>query len=443
MENEKLLYLETFGCQMNVDDSEKIVSMLNRSGYQSTENPSLADLIILNTCSVRAKAEQKLYSSLGRFKDLKKNNERLIVGVGGCVAQKEGERLLKKAPFVSFVFGTHNLHLVANMVSAAQEGQRLTNVDFIDNDTRLDLFPQSEADGRVSRFVTIMQGCDNYCSYCIVPFVRGREISRRSSDILDEIRRMANKDVKEVTLLGQNVNSYGLKSQGECDFSELLHKVSAIDGIERIRFTTSHPKDLSPSLISCFADMSKLCGHIHLPAQSGSDAILAKMERGYCRKEYLKNIEALKKARPDIQITGDIIVGFPGETEEDFLQTLSLIEEVEYADQFSFIFSVRPETKAASFCDNVTYREKQERLSRLQTLQKQITLERNKSFVGSIQNVLVEGRSKRGDQLSGRTDGNRIVNFTGELSLVGSFVSVRITKAFQNSFLGEYKQVSE
>jgi tRNA-2-methylthio-N6-dimethylallyladenosine synthase len=443
MENKKLLYLETFGCQMNVSDSEKIVSMLKNMGYDPTEDPSKAELIILNTCCVRAKAEHKLYSSLGRFKDLKKNNERLIVGVGGCVAQKEGDRLLKKAPFVNLVFGTHNLHLVPRMVSAAEQGQRLTNVDFIDCDTRLDLFPHSDEEGPVSRFVTIMQGCDNYCTYCIVPFVRGREISRRSSDIIDEISRLAHIGVREVTLLGQNVNSYGLKSQGECTFSELLHKVAAIDGIERIRFTTSHPKDLSPSLVNCFADIPKLCGHIHLPAQSGSDVILAKMERGYNREQYLEKIRDLKNVRPDIQITGDMIVGFPGETEEDFLQSLSLMKEVEYADQFSFIFSLRPETKAAGFFDDVSYKEKQERLSRLQTLQKQITLVRNKRVIGSTQRILVEGRSKRGDQLFGRTDGNRIVNFSGELKLVGSFVSVRITKAFQNSFLGELEQVAK
>jgi tRNA-2-methylthio-N6-dimethylallyladenosine synthase len=442
MENNKLLYLETFGCQMNVDDSEKIVSMLERIGYKQTDQSSKADLIILNTCCVRAKAEHKLYSSLGRLKDLKKANEHLIIGVGGCVAQKEGERLLKKAPHVNFVFGTHNLHLVSNMVSAAIEGHRLTNVGFIDNDKRLELFPQSDREGSVSRFVTIMQGCDNYCTYCIVPFVRGSEISRRSSAIIDEILILADNGVKEVTLLGQNVNSYGLKSPGECDFSQLLRKAAAIAGIERIRFTTSHPKDLSQSLVSCFAEMPKLCGHIHLPAQSGSDAILDKMERGYSRKQYLEKIGALKKARPDIQITGDMIVGFPGESEEDFLQTLSLMKEVEFADQFSFIFSVRPETKAARFCDNVSYREKQERLCRLQDLQKQLTLARNKSFIGSTQKVLVEGRSKRGDQLFGRTDGNRIVNFSGELSLIGSFVSVKIKKAFQNSFLGEYEKTS-
>jgi tRNA-2-methylthio-N6-dimethylallyladenosine synthase len=248
---------------------------------------------------------------------------------------------------------------------------------------------------------------------------------------------MADNGVKEVTLLGQNVNSYGCKSLGECDFSELIHKVAGIDGIKRIRFTTSHPKDISSSLIGCFANLPKLCGHIHLPAQSGSDAILARMERGYSRKEYMRKVEDLKNARPDIQITGDMIVGFPGETEKDFELTLSLMGEVEYADLFSFIFSARPETRAACFTDNVTRKEKQERLERLQSLQKKMTVGRNRSFVGSIQEILVEGRSKREGQLFGRTSGNRIVNFTGDLSLIGKFVRVHIAKAYQNSLLGE------
>jgi tRNA-2-methylthio-N6-dimethylallyladenosine synthase len=437
MKKEKLIYLETFGCQMNVSDSEKIISMLQGNGYKPTDSPSDADLIILNTCSVRAKAEQKLYSTLGRFRELKKINESMILGIGGCVAQREGERLLKRAPFVNLVFGTHNLHLVPEMVAAAEKGQRLSRVDFIENETRLDLFPQNDEDGPVSRFVTIMQGCDNFCAYCIVPYVRGREISRRSSDIIDEVRTMADKGVKEVTLLGQNVNSYGLKSPGEIDFPALLHKVASIDGIERIRFTTSHPKDISNSLIRCYAEIPEICGHIHLPAQSGSDKILALMERGYTRKEYLKKIEALKKVRPDIQITGDMIIGFPGECEEDFRHSISLMEEVEYADQFSFIFSLRPETKAAGFIDDVSHMEKQERLEKLQALQKKMTIARNKSFVGSVQKILVEGMSKRGDQLFGRTEGNRIVNFSGTSSLIGSFVSVEIVRAFQNSLLGE------
>jgi tRNA-2-methylthio-N6-dimethylallyladenosine synthase len=285
--------------------------------------------------------------------------------------------------------------------------------------------------------VTVIQGCDNFCSYCIVPYVRGREVSRRSDDILHEIREMAVSGVREVTLLGQNVNSYGLKSTGEPDFAGLLRMVAEVDGIERIRFTTSHPKDMSASLIDCFADLPKLCSHIHLPAQSGSDRILEKMSRQYTRTEYLDKISALKQARPDIQVTGDMIVGFPGETEEDFLQTLSLMEQVGYADLFSFIFSARPETAASKFPDELTRREKQGRLDRLQELQRRLTLDRNKGLVGSVQEVMVEGRSKRGDQFFGRTGGNRIVNFSSPVSVAGEIVRARIIEAFQNSLLGE------
>jgi tRNA-2-methylthio-N6-dimethylallyladenosine synthase len=436
---EKRLYVETLGCQMNVSDSEKIVALLKAAGYSDTHDPSLADLIILNTCSVRAKAEQKVYSHLGRFKGLKERNRRLILGVGGCVAQQEGERLLAAIPYLDIVFGTHNLHKLPDLVRAAELGERLAEVAFIDNEKRLDLFPATDAEGGVSRFVTIMQGCDNFCSYCIVPHVRGREISRRSAEIINEIRKMTDKGVREVTLVGQNVNSYGLKSSGEPDFATLLHQVADIPGIERIRFTTSHPKDISLPLIACFAELPKLCSHIHLPAQAGSDAVLARMNRGYTRGEYLGKIAALKAARPGIQITGDMIVGFPGESEDDFSQTLSLMEEMRYVDLFSFIYSVRPETKAAEFTDDISQREKQERLDRLLALQRALTLERNKSFVGSRQQVLVEGFSKRGDQLSGRSSGNRVVNFAGNSSLIGSVVEVIINRAFQNSLLGEMK----
>jgi len=434
---EKLLYVETFGCQMNVSDSEKIVSLLQGAGYLPTQDSSQADLIILNTCSVRAKAEQKVYGCLGRYKGLKNRNRRLILGVGGCVAQQEGERLLEKVPYLDIVFGTHNLHMLPELVRAAERGERRTEVAFLDNEKRLDLFPAAAAEGGVSRFVTIMQGCDNFCSYCIVPHVRGREISRSSAEIVNEIRKMVDKGVREVTLVGQNVNSYGLKSSGEPDFAALLRRVADIPGIERIRFTTSHPKDISAPLIDCFAELPKLCSHIHLPAQAGSDAVLARMNRGYTRSEYLGKIALLKAVRPDIQITGDIIVGFPGESEEDFSQTLSLMEEVRYGDLFSFVYSVRPETKAAEFPDDISQQEKQERLDRLLALQRALTLERNKSFVGSRQQVLVEGFSKRGDQLSGRTSGNRVVNFAGDPTLTGSIVEVTITRAFQNSLFGE------
>ncbi|ABQ27288.1 tRNA (N6-isopentenyl adenosine(37)-C2)-methylthiotransferase MiaB [Geotalea uraniireducens] len=437
MTREKLLYLETFGCQMNVSDSEKIAALLKGIGYFPTQDSSQADLVILNTCSVRAKAEEKVYNHLVQYKGLKRKKPGIILGVGGCVAQQEGERLLANVPHLDIVFGTHNLHLLPELVRAAEKGERLAEVGFIDNETRLDLFPVDERTDGVSRFVTVMQGCENFCSYCIVPYVRGREISRRSADILGEVRGMAGNGVKEVTLLGQNVNSYGLKSSGEMSFIALLREVSLIPGIERIRFTTSHPKDFSQPLIDCFAEIPKLCRHIHLPAQSGSNAVLAAMNRGYTREEYLGSIARLKAACPSIQITGDIIVGFPGETEEDFQATLSLMEEVRYTDVFSFIYSKRPETKAAGYADEVGQDEKQGRLSRLLDLQRRITLETNKSFVGTVQQVLIEGESRRGGQFYGRTSGNRVVNLAADVSLVGSIVNVMITRGDQNSLQGE------
>jgi tRNA-2-methylthio-N6-dimethylallyladenosine synthase len=433
----KKLYIETFGCQMNVNDSETMVTLLRELDYEPVDNPSSADLIILNTCSIRAKAEQKVFSELGRMKRFKSRNRPVILGLGGCIAQQQGEKLLHRVPYLDLVFGTHSLHLLPEMVRAAERGERPVRNDFLDPDARLDLFPRKDAEGGVTRFVTVMQGCDNFCSYCIVPYVRGREVSRRSRDILEEIAEMAASGVKEVTLLGQNVNSYGLKSMGEPDFATLLRNVSAVPGIERIRFTTSHPKDMSPALISCFADLPTLCSHIHLPAQSGSDRVLELMNRGYGRKDYLVRIRALKAARPDILITGDMIVGFPGETEEDFLATLSLMEEVGYADLFSFAFSARPETDAARYRDALTRREKQERLDRLQSLQRSMTLEMSRGLVGTVQEVLVEGTSRRGDQLFGRTSGNRVVNFPGDRSLTGSMVRVIIREALPNSLLGE------
>jgi tRNA-2-methylthio-N6-dimethylallyladenosine synthase len=433
----KKLYIETFGCQMNVNDSETMVSLLKELDYETTDSAAGADLILLNTCCIRAKAEQKVFSELGRLKSLKNGGRKVLLGVGGCIAQQEGERLLKRVPYLDLVFGTHSLHLLPDMVRAAEKGERLTQNDFLDPETRLDLFPRKEAAGGVARFVTVIQGCDNFCSYCIVPYVRGREVSRRSEEILQEIRELAEIGVKEVTLLGQNVNSYGIKSPDEPSFTNLLRRVAEIDGIERIRFTTSHPKDLSPALIQCFADLPKLCSHIHLPAQSGSDNVLKGMNRGYTRREYLDRIEALKKARPGITITGDMIVGFPGETEDDYNETRSLMEEVGFADLFSFIFSARPETDAAKLPDTLTRKEKQERLDSLQQRQHLIALERNRTFVGSCQEVLVEKLSRRSDQISGRTSGNRIVNIAADPSLIGTIVTVRIVEAYQNSLLGE------
>lgn len=421
---------------MNVSDSEKIAALLKGIGYTPTNDSYLADLVILNTCSVRAKAEEKVYNHLVQYKGLKRKRPHVIIGVGGCVAQQEGERLLFNIPHLDFVFGTHNLHLLPELVTAAERGERLAEVGFIDNETRLDLFPvDSRADG-VARFVTVMQGCDNFCAYCIVPYVRGREISRRAADILEEIRDLAARGIKEVTLLGQNVNSYGLKDNAGLDFVTLMKQVAEVPGIERIRFTTSHPRDFSPELVNCFGHLPKLCSHVHLPAQSGSNRILKAMNRGYSREHYLSLIHQLKAVSPGIQITGDIIVGFPGETEEDFRETLSLLEEVRYTDVFSFIYSRRPETKAASFPDEISHKEKQARLDRLLVLQRRITLENNRSFVGTVQQVLVEGESRRGGQLYGRISGNRIVNIVADPSLIGQIINVLITRGDQNSLQG-------
>ncbi|WP_243374425.1 tRNA (N6-isopentenyl adenosine(37)-C2)-methylthiotransferase MiaB [Geotalea sp. SG265] len=437
MSKEKLLYLQTFGCQMNVSDSEKIAGLLQGIGYRPTNDSSQADLIILNTCSVRARAEEKVYNHLVQYKGLKRKKPGVLLGVGGCVAQQEGERLLCTLPHLDFVFGTHNLHLLPELVLSAEKGERLAEVSFIDNEKRLDLFPADTANTGVSRFVTVTQGCDNFCSYCIVPYVRGREISRRSAEIIEEISLLAAKGVKEVTLLGQNVNSYGLKNSGEMDFVTLLRKVCEVSGIERLRFTTSHPKDFSLQLIDCFAELPKLCKHVHLPAQAGSNAVLSAMNRGYTREAYLSLVRRLKEVSPGIQITGDIIVGFPGETEANFQETLSLLEEVRYTDVFSFIYSKRPETRAASYQDHVDAEEKQARLDRLLALQRKITLENNRSFVGTVQEVLVEGESRRGGQLYGRISGNRIVNLAADPALVGQMVRVAITTAYQNSLQGE------
>jgi len=435
--NAKHLYIETFGCQMNVNDTERIVSMMADLDYRVVSEPSTADMILLNTCSVRGGAEEKVYKRLANLRPLKKAKESLIVGVGGCVAQQEGEALLQKLPWLDLVFGTHNLHLLPDMVRAAENGEKRCETTFIDNDLRLDLFPTTRGTSRLSSFVTVMQGCDNFCSYCIVPFVRGREISRRSADILAEVRQLAASGVQEIVLLGQNVNSYGLKSANEPTFAELIRLVAEVEGVRRIRFTTSHPKDMSDDLIACFADVPKLCGQIHLPAQSGSNKVLERMNRGYTREEYLGRIRALKAVRPGIAITGDMIVGFPGESEEDFEQTLSLAEEVRYADLFIFVYSPRPGTRAAELSEELSREQKVERLERLLEMQKGITREISAAFLGTLQPILVEGEGKRPGQLSGRMESGRIVNFAGEPGLIGGFADVRIVKAYQNSLLGE------
>lgn len=434
---DKLLYIETFGCQMNVNDSERIVTMLADLGYAPTNDPAISDMILLNTCSVRGGAEEKVYRRLANLRIYKRDGKKQIIAVGGCVAQQEGEELLRKLPYLDLVFGTHNLHLLPDMVRGAERGERRSETTFIDNDRRLDLFPSIRGESRLSRFVTIMQGCDNFCSYCIVPFVRGPEISRRSADILTEVRQLADEGVREVVLLGQNVNSYGLKSEREPTFPELIRQVAEIGGIDRIRFTTSHPKDMSDQLIACFGDVPKLSGQMHLPAQSGSDAVLKLMGRGYTRDSYLDKVHKLKALRPDMVFTGDIIVGFPGESDADFEQTLSLMEEVRYIDLFSFVYSPRPGTRAAELNDDLPRAVKMARLDRLMELQRRHTGEISTPYIGSVMNVLVEGEGKLPGQVSGKAGIGRIVNFTGDSSLIGRFVDVRIIKAYPNSFLGE------
>ena len=437
---EKLLYIETFGCQMNVNDSEKIAALLRDEGYVRSDNLKTDDLVILNTCSVRAKAEERVYGQLATYKGLKRHNPRLLLGVGGCVAQQEGERMLARLPHLDFVFGTHALHHLPEIVADAAAGRRQVLVEFLDAAERKELFPAVAEGQGVSRFVTIAQGCDNFCSYCIVPHVRGREVSRRSDEIIDEVRQMTECGVREVTLLGQNVNSYGLKDPSEIDFPHLVRRVAAVPGIERLRFITSHPKDISPDLIACFADVPQLASHVHLPLQAGSDRILALMNRGYTSADYLGVIDALRAVRPEMQFTGDMIVGFPGETEEEFAETLAIMERVRYIDLYSFMYSPRPDTAAAAMADTLTRAVKQERLNRLQSLQRRMTLELHHGYVRQRHRVLVEGISKRGNQVMGRTSCNQIVLLDGPRDLIGSMVDVIITDATVSSLSADIVQ---
>lgn len=435
----KRLYIDTVGCQMNVNDSERIVSLLEPLGYQVVTERSSATMIMFNTCSVRAGAEDRLYQNIANLRNLKRKRPGTLIGVAGCVAQQQGEELLARFPWLDFVIGTHTLHLLPALVEQAESGTRGCATQFLDDHQRLDLLPPIVHRTRVSEFVTVMQGCDNYCSYCIVPYVRGREVSRRFDDIMEEVQGLVKTGVKEVVLLGQNVNSYGQTGESQPSFVELVKAVCDVHGIERVRFVTSHPKDMSDGLIECFARLPKLCGAVHLPAQSGSDRILESMNRGYTRDQYLEVIRKLRAVRPDIQITGDMIVGFPGEDDQDFEQTLSLMEEVRYFDLFSFMYSSRPGTAAARWEDRLSRSVKQDRLDRLQRLQLEHSRAHNDSYLGTTQTVLVEGAAKYPDQVSGRADNGRIVNLPGPLSLVGSLVDVRITASYANSLLGEYQ----
>lgn len=442
MNQERYLFVETHGCQMNDSDSEKIASLLSGYNYRPTADKEKADIIILNTCSIRNKAEQKVYSYLGTLRPYKEKKPGLIIGVGGCVAQQKGERLLKRVPYLDIVFGTHNIHKLPELIeNVIERKERVSETRFHDGDLDIFLDPvpaRSTDPGKVKGLITVMLGCDNFCSYCIVPYVRGREISRPGADILREIEGLVKTGVKEVTLIGQNVNSYGGGLGEDTDFPLLLEKVNGIEGLKRIRFTTSHPKDLSKALIDSFGGLSKLCEHIHLPVQSGSDNVLERMNRRYGRDIYLSKVAALREMVPDIAITSDIIVGFPGETDKDFDETMDLIEKVRYDALFAFKFSPRLETRAADLPDQVPEDIKDRRLAILLDRQREISLEKNREYEGRIAEVLVDGKSETDhERLSGRTRTFKAVHIKGDEKLIGETVMARITKGSVSSLMGE------
>jgi len=451
----KKLYINTIGCQMNVYDSEKIAMGLKSLQYEMTTSYKNADLIIVNTCTIREKAEQKVFSFLGRLAGLKQKRPDLIIGVGGCVAQQEGAKILERVPHIDLVFGTNAIDRLPNAIQTiASKKCRIVDIEMSNQIKELDVVTNGVDKKEVSRFVTIMQGCDNYCTYCVVPYVRGRETSRNPENIGNEIRCLVESGVREVTLLGQNVNSYGIK-EGLCTFPELLRRINDVDGLFRIRFTTSHPKDLSADLIAAFKDLDKLCHHIHLPIQSGSNRILKRMNRKYTREIYLEKVIKLRNTCPEIAITSDIIVGFPGETRSDFKETLDLIATVEFDGLFAFKYSDRPNASAARFSDKIPEVEKKDRLQHVLDLQDNFTSSKNKALEGSIQSVLVEGFSKKQSRLNkqnirqdaqwtGRTSTNKIVNFyqsedlaSCNESVVGRMVNVRILEAFSHSLWGK------
>ncbi|KPK28104.1 MAG: hypothetical protein AMJ61_03550 [Desulfobacterales bacterium SG8_35_2] len=452
MNTNKKAYIETFGCQMNERDSEIMGQLLAGADFNPTGNIKLADVIVINTCSIREKAEQKVYSLLGRLKKLKEEKPSLIISVAGCVAQQEGDRLQARMPQVDIVLGPQQIYKLPEMIGKAAQGIKpQLAVDLSPGFEIPRYSPPSPAKTTLKneklettpvfkKFVTIMQGCNNFCTYCVVPYTRGRETSRPPEDIIAEIRTLAQQGVKEVTLLGQNVNSYGKFSDGSqqyISFPKLLEKVSAVDGIERIRFTTSHPKDLSSELIESFATVDKLCPHCHLPVQSGSNRILKKMNRKYTIEQYLDRVETLRRACPDIALTTDIIVGFPGEMDKDFQATMQLLETVRYHGAFSFKYSDRPQAKAIAFDKKIDEDVKSERLKILQERQNDIGLQRNREYEGTVQRVMTEGESRNADgQWSGRTMSNIIVNFDGPGLSPGQEVQVRITEGLLHSLRG-------
>jgi len=435
----KKVFIKTFGCQMNEYDSAKMADVLGAAqDYVETSDPEEADLILFNTCSVREKAQEKVFSDLGRVKHLKEKG--VLIGVGGCVASQEGEEIIKRAPFVDVVFGPQTLHRLPDLLNARQK-QHKPQVDIsFPEIEKFDHLPPARVEG-ASAFVSIMEGCSKYCSYCVVPYTRGEEVSRPFEDLLVEVAGLADQGVKEVTLLGQNVNAYLGKmgdTQDTADFALLLEYVAEIPGIERIRYTTSHPNEFTPRLIEAYAKIPKLVSHLHLPVQHGSDRILMAMKRGYTAMEYKSTVRKLKAIRPDMAMSSDFIVGFPGETEEDFQKMMKLIHDVRFDNSFSFIFSPRPGTPAANLADDTPHDVKLRRLQELQAVINRNILEISQERVGTVQRLLVEGLSKRdGNELMGRTECNRVVNFPGHERLIGQLIDVKITEARTYTLRGE------
>jgi len=433
------VYLKTFGCQMNEYDSARMADVLRASGgYEATEHPEEADLLLLNTCSVREKAQEKVFSQLGRWRELKAARPHVVIGVGGCVASQEGEGITERAPFVDLVFGPQTIHRLPDMLAQlGREGRPVVDVSFPEIE-KFDRLPEPRADG-VTAFVSIMEGCSKYCTFCVVPYTRGEEVSRPLEQVMDEVRALARQGVVEVTLLGQNVNAYrgALAGGGHADLAALIYLVAAVAGIERIRFTTSHPVEFRDSLVEAYRDVPQLANHLHLPVQSGSDRVLALMKRGHTVLEYKQKLRRLREVRPDISLSTDIIVGFPGETERDFEATLELVREVGFDQSFSFIYSQRPGTPASSLPDDVPHAVKQAWLERLQAQLNEQARAISRDMVGSTQRVLVERPSRRdARQLAGRTANNRWVNFDGPTDLINSFTDVVVTEAMPNSLRG-------
>ncbi|NOZ53910.1 MAG: tRNA (N6-isopentenyl adenosine(37)-C2)-methylthiotransferase MiaB [Gammaproteobacteria bacterium] len=440
------LFIKTFGCQMNEYDSAKMADLLRDShGLQRVENEEQADVLLLNTCSVREKAQEKVFSQLGRWRELKRNRPGIVIGVGGCVASQEGDAIRQRAPYVDLVYGPQTLHRLPRMLAQHHDAHTpVIDVSFPEIE-KFDNLPAPRAEGPAA-YVSIMEGCSKYCTFCVVPYTRGEEISRPFDSVVNEVATLASQGVKEITLLGQNVNAYygAMHDDDFADLALLIHYVAAIDGIERIRFTTSHPVAFSDSLIQAFADVPKLVNHVHLPVQSGSDRVLSMMKRGHTALEYKAKIRKLRLARPDISLSSDFIVGFPGETEQDFQDTMKLIEDIGFDHSFSFVYSNRPGTPAANYVDDVPVDAKKQRLAKLQARISDMARNISESMVGKVERVLVERLSKKDSaQLAGRTENNRVVNFVGHQRLIGEFVDVRITEALPNSLRGDVVLVTE